>query len=109
MAANAGTSEEHCSWDLDTCPIALHSISTSTFPRLHEANWTPTVDRHARAHVGKQQAEWLRYFSEASDFSLRDGNSREILGKVLQDNTIPELAIQDLLQARSFCFPTAAI
>eukprot|EP00961_Rhodomonas_salina_P041037 552196-Rhodomonas_salina.1 len=46
MAANAGTSEENASWDLDTCPIALHSIATSTFPLLHEANWTPTVDRH---------------------------------------------------------------
>eukprot|EP00961_Rhodomonas_salina_P304063 3941473-Rhodomonas_salina.3 len=52
MAANAGTSEENSSWDLDTCPIALHSISTSTFPLLHEANWTPTVDRHVRGHVG---------------------------------------------------------
>eukprot|EP00961_Rhodomonas_salina_P294637 3934752-Rhodomonas_salina.1 len=48
MAANAGTREENCSWELDTCPIALHSISTSTFPLLHEANWTPTVDRHVR-------------------------------------------------------------
>eukprot|EP00961_Rhodomonas_salina_P259908 3512333-Rhodomonas_salina.1 len=45
-AANAGTGEENCSWDLDTCPIALHLISTSTFPHLHEANWTPTVDKH---------------------------------------------------------------
>eukprot|EP00961_Rhodomonas_salina_P003665 50651-Rhodomonas_salina.2 len=35
MAANAGTGEEDCLWDLDTCPIALHSISTSKFPRLH--------------------------------------------------------------------------
>eukprot|EP00961_Rhodomonas_salina_P198391 2676531-Rhodomonas_salina.1 len=48
MAANAGTSEEHCSWDLDTCPIALHSISTSMFPCLHKANWTPTVDQHEK-------------------------------------------------------------
>eukprot|EP00961_Rhodomonas_salina_P019009 256197-Rhodomonas_salina.1 len=51
MAANAGTGEEGCLWGLDTCPIALHSISTSTFPRLHEANWTPvtpTVDKHVR-------------------------------------------------------------
>eukprot|EP00961_Rhodomonas_salina_P157404 2119678-Rhodomonas_salina.1 len=73
MAANAGTSKDTCSWDLDTCPIALHSIATSTFPLLHEANWTPTVDKHARVHVGKQQAEWLQNFSEAksSDFSLR--------------------------------------
>ena len=69
------------------------------------------MDEHVRAHVGKQQAEWLRNFSEAksSDFSLRESNGREILGKVLQDNTIPEQAIRDLLQARSFCFPTAAV
>eukprot|EP00961_Rhodomonas_salina_P304015 3941448-Rhodomonas_salina.1 len=111
MAANAGMGEENCSWDLDTCPIALHSISTSTFQLLHEANWTPTVDLHVRTHVGKQQAEWLRNFSEAksSDFSLSEGNGREILGAVLQDKTIPEQAIRDLFQARSFCFPTAAI
>eukprot|EP00961_Rhodomonas_salina_P290534 3925756-Rhodomonas_salina.1 len=111
MAANAGTSEEDSSWDLDTCPIALHSIATSTFPLLHEANWTPTVDKHVRGHVGRQQSKWLRNYSEAeiSDFSLREGNGREILGKVLQDVTIPEQAIRDLLQARSFCFPTAAI
>eukprot|EP00961_Rhodomonas_salina_P160450 2159918-Rhodomonas_salina.2 len=113
MAANAGTGEESCSWELrlDTCPIALHSISTSTFPVLHEANWTPTVDSHVRTHVGKQQAEWLRNFSEAksSDFSLREGNGREILGAVLQDKTIPEQAFRDLLQASSFCFPTAVI
>eukprot|EP00961_Rhodomonas_salina_P122477 1649604-Rhodomonas_salina.2 len=72
MAANAGTSEDTCSWDLDTCPIALHSIATSTFPRLHKANWTLTVDKHAQVHVGKQQAEWLQNFSEAksSDFNL---------------------------------------
>eukprot|EP00961_Rhodomonas_salina_P026471 357329-Rhodomonas_salina.1 len=71
----------------------------------------PTVDRHVRGHVGRQQAEWLRNYSEAksSDFSLRDGNRREILGKVLQDGTIPEQVVCDLLQARSFCFPTAAI
>eukprot|EP00961_Rhodomonas_salina_P014076 188704-Rhodomonas_salina.1 len=52
------------------------------------------MDQHARVHVGKQQADWLRNFSEAksSDFSLRESNSREILGK-----------------AQSFCFPTAAI
>eukprot|EP00961_Rhodomonas_salina_P089318 1201175-Rhodomonas_salina.1 len=92
-----GTGEENCSWDLDTCPIALHSISTSTFTLLHEANWTPTVDRHVRTHA------------KSSDFSLREGNGREILGAVLQDKTIPEKAIRDLLQASSFCFPTAAI
>eukprot|EP00961_Rhodomonas_salina_P212064 2863294-Rhodomonas_salina.1 len=113
MAANAGTGEENCSWDLNTCPITLHSISTSTFKfmLLHEATWTPMVDLHVRTHVGKQQAEWFRNFSEAksSDFSLRKGNGSEILGAVLQDKTIPENAIRDLLQARSFCFPTAAI
>eukprot|EP00961_Rhodomonas_salina_P303987 3941436-Rhodomonas_salina.2 len=87
----------------------------STFPLLHEANWTPTVDRHTLGYIGRQQAEWLRNYSaseaKSSDFSLREGNGREILGKVLQDGTIPEhwQAICDLLQARSFCFQTAVI
>lgn len=111
MAVNVGNGVEQCSWDLNTCPIALHSISKSTFPCPHEANWTPTVDRYVRVHIGKQQAEWLRNFSEAksSDFSLCKGNGREILGAVLQDKTLPEQAIRDLLQASSFCFSTAAI
>eukprot|EP00961_Rhodomonas_salina_P050716 680974-Rhodomonas_salina.11 len=110
MEANASMSEEDSSWDLDTCPIALHSISMSTFPLLHEANWTPKVDRHARGYIRRQQAEWLNnYFQvKSSDFSLQEGNRREILGKVLQDCTIPEQAICNLLQARSFCFLAAA-
>eukprot|EP00961_Rhodomonas_salina_P061593 826895-Rhodomonas_salina.2 len=39
----------------------------------------------------------------------QDGNGREVLGKVtvLSDPTLPELAVRDLLQARSFCFPTS--
>eukprot|EP00961_Rhodomonas_salina_P065883 885292-Rhodomonas_salina.1 len=111
MAVNACTSEENTSWDLNTCPIALHLISTSTFPLLHEANWMPTVDRHVRGHVGLQQAEWLRNYSEAKsyDFSLRDGNGREILDKVLQDGTIPEQVITTCYRQGVFCFLTAAI
>eukprot|EP00961_Rhodomonas_salina_P198917 2683053-Rhodomonas_salina.1 len=86
-------------------------MATSTFPLLHAATWTPTVDRHAKNFVGQKQAEWLRNFSTArsTDFTLREGNGREILGKVLSDSTLPELAVRDLLQASSFCFPTATV
>eukprot|EP00961_Rhodomonas_salina_P008092 109828-Rhodomonas_salina.2 len=33
----------------------------------------------------------------------------EVLCDVLQDKTLPEKGVWDLLQARSFCFPTATI
>eukprot|EP00961_Rhodomonas_salina_P084796 1138919-Rhodomonas_salina.1 len=47
--------------------------------------------------------------AKSTDFTLREGVCREIMGKVLQDKTIPEGAIRDMLQARSFCFPTATV
>eukprot|EP00961_Rhodomonas_salina_P299539 3939014-Rhodomonas_salina.1 len=99
--ANLGTHSEERLWDLDTFPIALHSTASSSFPLLHAATWTPTVDKHAKRFVGQKQAEWLRNFSDArsTDFTLREDNWREILGRVLADPTIPELAIRDLLQA----------
>eukprot|EP00961_Rhodomonas_salina_P079253 1065338-Rhodomonas_salina.2 len=111
IEANLGTQSEDRMWELDTFPIALHSTATSTSPLLHAATWTPTVDRHAKNFVGQKQAEWLRNFSTArsTDFTLREANSCEILGKVLSDTTLPELATRDLLQARSFCFPTAMV
>eukprot|EP00961_Rhodomonas_salina_P083712 1124748-Rhodomonas_salina.2 len=111
IEANLGTQSEERLWDRDSFPIALHSIDSSTFPLLHAATWTPTVDRHAKKFVGKHQAEWLSNFSTArsSDFTLQEDNWREILGRVLTDSTLPELAIRDLLQASSFCFPTATV
>lgn len=109
--ADAGTRSEERWWELTTYPIALHSTTTSAMPLLHPANWTPTVDRHARGFVGRNQAEWQMNHSAAisTDFTLTEGNGKEIFGAVLQDNTIPEMALQDMFQARSFCFPTAAV
>eukprot|EP00961_Rhodomonas_salina_P231313 3124295-Rhodomonas_salina.2 len=111
IEANLGTHSEERLWDLDTFPIALHSTASSSFPLLQAATWTPTVDKHAKLFVGQKQAEWLRNFSDArsTDFTLREDNWREILGRVLADPTLPELAIRDLLQARSFCFLTATV
>eukprot|EP00961_Rhodomonas_salina_P095553 1285351-Rhodomonas_salina.1 len=65
VEANQGTQSEEKPWEQDTFPIALHSTATSTFPLLHAATWTPTVDRHAKQFVGRHQAEWLRNFSTA--------------------------------------------
>eukprot|EP00961_Rhodomonas_salina_P198284 2675269-Rhodomonas_salina.3 len=111
IEANLGAQSEDRMWELNTFPIALHSTMTSTFPLLHAATWTPTVDQHAKNFVCQKQAEWLRNFSTArsTDFTLQDTNRCEILGKVLSDNSLPELVICDLLQARSFCFPTATV
>lgn len=108
--ADAGAHAEEQRWALETFPIALYSTISPRFPLLHAATWTPTVDRHASAFVGQFQAEWLRHTSEAisTDFILTPDNGRELLGAVLHED-LPELAIRDLLQARSFCFPTATV
>eukprot|EP00961_Rhodomonas_salina_P060753 815611-Rhodomonas_salina.1 len=111
MEADLGTRAKDRLWDLETTPISLYSTGTLSFPLLHAATWTPTVDKHVRQFIGANQAEWLRNYLKAKslDFTLRSGNGSEILGKVLTDTTLPEGAVRDLLQARSFCFPTSSV
>eukprot|EP00961_Rhodomonas_salina_P069204 928884-Rhodomonas_salina.1 len=48
IEANLGLQSEKTLLELTTFPIALHSTATSTFPLLHAATWTPTVDKHAQ-------------------------------------------------------------
>eukprot|EP00961_Rhodomonas_salina_P116785 1571808-Rhodomonas_salina.1 len=109
--ADAGILSEDRHWEVELHPISLHSTNSHSFPVLHPANWTSTVDRHSRWYVGRHQAEWQMNHSEAisTDFTLTAGNGRELFGKVLQDPTLPEMAVRDMLQALSFCFPTAAV
>eukprot|EP00961_Rhodomonas_salina_P140482 1890364-Rhodomonas_salina.3 len=47
--------------------------------------------------------------AKSTDFTLRLDNSREMLSQVFSDTTLPERAVPDFLQARSFCFPTSSI
>eukprot|EP00961_Rhodomonas_salina_P151525 2039729-Rhodomonas_salina.1 len=63
--ARAGTLADNTEWEIETSPIALHSNLSNTFPLLHEAKWTSTVERHARRHVGACQAEYLSTNSDA--------------------------------------------
>jgi len=111
IEARAGTLEENARFDIETTPIALHSTSAPSFPVLHEASWTPTVERHARRAVGRFRAEYQQYRNNAisSDFTLRDGLARDIFGTSIADPTLPEYAVRDIMQARSFCFPTATL
>eukprot|EP00961_Rhodomonas_salina_P051149 686252-Rhodomonas_salina.1 len=48
IEADLGTRAEDHLWDLETTPISLYSTATSSFPLLHAATWTQTVDKHAR-------------------------------------------------------------
>eukprot|EP00961_Rhodomonas_salina_P201427 2717393-Rhodomonas_salina.1 len=68
--AKSGTTSDDSEWDVITSPMAFHSDASNTFPLLHEAKWTATVDRHARKHIGALQAAFLRNHSTArsSDF-----------------------------------------
>jgi len=86
-------------------------MTSPSFPLLHEASWTPTVERHATATVGAFRAEYQRYHNSAksSELALRDDVARRHIGTALHDPTIPEYAVRDILQARSFCFPTATL
>eukprot|EP00961_Rhodomonas_salina_P134091 1804038-Rhodomonas_salina.1 len=43
-------------WYYYYLPIALYSTSTSSFPLLHEAEWTTGVERHARRYAGNIHA-----------------------------------------------------
>eukprot|EP00961_Rhodomonas_salina_P060889 817586-Rhodomonas_salina.2 len=83
IKADLGAGAEEQLWDLETTPISLYSTATSSFPLLCAATWTPTVDKHARQFISEKQAEWLRNYLKAK--------------------------IRDLLQARSFCFPTSSV
>eukprot|EP00961_Rhodomonas_salina_P048729 653997-Rhodomonas_salina.2 len=49
--------------------------------------------------------------AKSTDFTLREGVCHEIMGRALQDSdkTILEGAIRDMLQERSFCFPTVTV
>eukprot|EP00961_Rhodomonas_salina_P084231 1131663-Rhodomonas_salina.1 len=83
-AAKAGAlSERDAEWNIDTTPIKYCSNLTNSFPLLHEAKWTSTVEKHARHHLGCIQAVFLRQHLDAksSDFILTAGNGQEILGE----------------------------
>lgn len=43
---------EETRFNVDKDPIALHSITSPSFPILHEASWTRGVKQHVRKTIG---------------------------------------------------------
>ena len=65
--------------------------------------WSSAIKKHSWKFEEAVMAEFLCNTSEALS------THGELLSKVLQDKTVPEMAIQDLLQACSYCLPTEEV
>lgn len=87
--------------------IALYCFDSQEL--ITKRGWTTAVERFTRAYEGEVQRERLVNTSDAiSTASLTQLKvGLELLGLVLQDPTIPEQAIRDLLQCRASNLPTA--
>lgn len=95
-------------FDRPSDPFQLWDLMAGTLLSPH--GWKGKVQKHAEqfqtllcyASLDTPDACW----TTAS--LVRDNRARDILGEVITDKSTPQLAVRDLLQARSFVWPTQA-
>jgi len=100
-------------WDREGTTIILREPPAVT--KLGEVvswnGWSRKATKHASLFITSLHRAKMRNTSKTiSTVSLvKDGRGRRFLGEALSSSDVPPLAKRDLLQARSFAFPTASV